>query len=120
MAPDVHRGKLGTVFQISICATILLAQIVNYVGRPDDSIPLSNFSWRLQFGLGAIPGLLILIVSPFLTESTKWTQSNAEWAEHKMEGEVGLSCFLLATFFSLLAPICWMLCVGCSLLAALC
>ena len=69
MSPESIRGQLGTVFQISICGTILAAQVVNYLFNSADSIYMPAWKWHLQFGLGAIPGALLAIASRIVPES---------------------------------------------------
>lgn len=68
-APAQNRGKLGTVFQIGICASILVAEITNYAFNPNNEDEIPVWKWQLQFGLGAIPGFMMMIVSLFITET---------------------------------------------------
>lgn len=79
MSSDARRSKLGTVFQLFICGSILIAQFVNYLLVPSTSADLSSnanqlaeWSAHLQLGLAAVPGLFLLIVSQFVPESTVW------------------------------------------------
>jgi len=72
MADSHIRGRMGTTFQIAICASILLAQIMNYAVYPkdvDEHTVLSDWQWQLQFGLGGIPGVLLIILSRMIPES---------------------------------------------------
>jgi len=72
VASPAQRGRLGSLFQISVCFTIMLAQLSNYLFHPDDSVSLSDTAWRVQFALGAIPGLLLLLYSFVVPESPNY------------------------------------------------
>ena len=75
VAPVKRRGSLGTVFQLSICSSILVAQFFNFLLQPDykTNIFPEDWYWKLQFGLGAVfPGLLLAYAIFFMPESPAW------------------------------------------------
>jgi len=75
VASPAQRGRLGSLFQISVCFTIMLAQLSNYLFHPNMSESLSDMAWRVQFAMGAIPGLLLLLYSFVVPESPKYCPS---------------------------------------------
>jgi len=67
MSPIERRGLLGTFFQIAITLGIFVAYIAGYL--------LANvkYNWRIMFGIGAVPSLLLLLVSIVsMPESDEW------------------------------------------------
>jgi len=50
----------------------MLAQLSNYLFHQDISLSLSDEAWRIQFALGAIPGLLLFLYSFVVPESPKY------------------------------------------------
>ena len=77
MATPEKRGKLGTVFQIHICGSILIAQFVNFLLNQHNSINIDSWNWHLQFGLCAIPGVILVILSQLMPESTSFLAQKA-------------------------------------------
>ena len=69
MATPDKKGRLGTVFQIFICGSILVAQIVNYALNQTSSITIPAWNWHLQLGLCALPGVLLVVLSQLMPES---------------------------------------------------
>jgi MFS family permease len=75
VAPPEEQGRLGTIFQISVCASILLAMGTNSLFETffDFGAAGSSWEWKLQFAMGGVPGLFLLVQSQcFLSESPKW------------------------------------------------
>lgn len=69
MSPEKYRGTLGSTFQVSITFGILLSYIIGYFLRPE--VVLSPYlGWRLMFGLGAIPSLIMVYLSLFSMEDS--------------------------------------------------
>jgi len=66
VSPPSHRGVLGSLNQILICAGILLALVA---GLPLASNP---DAWRNMFFLGAVPALLLLLLAPSIPETPAW------------------------------------------------
>jgi Na+/melibiose symporter-like transporter len=76
--PPATRGSIGTIFQINICAFILVGEIVNYACHPDASdtnVFIPEWKWRIQLALSALPGLAMVIVSFIMHESPVYLQS---------------------------------------------
>lgn len=73
IAPREKRGALGTFYQFAIAFGILLTYLVNYsVQSNGEHQWLVETGWRWMFGLGAIPALILLIVSQVIPESPRW------------------------------------------------
>jgi sugar porter (SP) family MFS transporter len=64
-APLKQRGSMVATYQLAITVGILGSYLTGLV------IPGPG-SWRLMFGLGAVPGVLFLVGLPFLPESPRW------------------------------------------------
>ena len=67
LAPASHRGRLVMMFQFNVVLGILFAFVSNYL-----LVGVSESAWRLMLGVIAIPSLILLILMPFITESTRW------------------------------------------------
>jgi len=65
-APPQNKGALGTLFQLAITLGILFAYIINY------ALETAEYNWRIMFGLGAFPGLFLLMVWWAMPESPVW------------------------------------------------
>lgn len=73
-APSEKRGFLGTFFQVSITFGIVVAYVVGFLLQPSPSRNLL-LAWRVMFGMGAIPSLLLLYVALFvMKESGVWLE----------------------------------------------
>jgi len=67
MAPLERSGLLGTFFQIAITLGIFGAYIAGY------ALESVKYNWRIMFGIGAVPSLLLLLVSVVsMPESNEW------------------------------------------------
>jgi len=64
-APPEKKGTLGTFFQLAITFGIFLSYLVGLLKNIDKI-------YRLMFGLGAVPGGLILIAGLIMGESGPW------------------------------------------------
>jgi SP family galactose:H+ symporter-like MFS transporter len=64
-APDNSRGFLISSVQLAITIGILLAYVVSYCLAPTQN-------WRMMFGVGVLPALLLLILIPMQLESPRW------------------------------------------------
>lgn len=64
-APLKQRGSMVATYQLAITVGILGSYLTGLVIPGPDS-------WRLMFGLGAVPGVLFLVGLPFLPESPRW------------------------------------------------
>lgn len=57
VSPAANRGRLGTLYQLSIILGILMSYIINYLLR--NSGPAN---WRWMFATGAIPALIFFLL----------------------------------------------------------
>ena len=91
--PAATRGSIGTIFQINICAFILVGEIVNYLFHPDASdtnIYIPDWKWKLQLTLSAAPGLFLWVLSYVMHENPVYI-AKIEEAEAKASGVVGMA-----------------------------
>jgi len=65
VAPAARRGRLVLMFQLAVNGGVFISFIAGYL--------LRNESWRLMFGLGAIPAAFLLFGMLFLPNSPRWT-----------------------------------------------
>lgn len=65
MAPAKHRGAMVLLNAITITGGEAIAFIVDYVLTP-------SHAWRLMFGFGIIPAILLFIGMLFLPETPRW------------------------------------------------
>lgn len=90
MAPYELRGGLVSFNQLAISIGILVSYIINYTFTDSDA------SWRLMFGIGFIPAILLGLGMIFLPESPRWLIKNGriEKAQHilqRLRGKVDVS-----------------------------
>ncbi|OXM88300.1 sugar porter family MFS transporter [Paenibacillus rigui] len=73
IAPARYRGRLVALNQFATVTGIFLVYFVNsgIAGYGDDAWDIA-MGWRWMFGVGAIPGLLFLILLFFVPESPRW------------------------------------------------
>ncbi|HTN06913.1 sugar porter family MFS transporter [Agriterribacter sp.] len=71
IAPANWRGRLVAINQLTIVLGILITNLVNYWLRNN-----GDDSWRLMFGLGAVPSILFLLGIFILPESPRWLVQN--------------------------------------------
>lgn len=64
LAPAHRRGRLVGLFQFAVVSGILVSYIAGYLLRHE--------SWRLMFGLGIIPAVILLLGMAFLPNSPRW------------------------------------------------
>ncbi|KAJ9467544.1 putative polyol transporter 4 [Diplonema papillatum] len=69
--PDV-RGKLATVFDVSINAGIMMGYVVSYIIQNTVPDHPSSLRWRLMLGVGAITPLVVSVMLLRLPESPRW------------------------------------------------
>ena len=81
LVEDNIKGRVGSLFQLSIVFFILFAQIMNYffVGSfdVDNCIPISDFNWRIQLGIPCVLGILLgilLLFTPDVKQEDQQTQ----------------------------------------------
>ncbi|MCE3202147.1 sugar porter family MFS transporter [Paenibacillus sonchi] len=73
IAPAKYRGRLVALNQLAIVSGIFLVYFLNLwiVGMGDEAWDVST-AWRWMFGVGAVPGLLFMILMLFIPESPRW------------------------------------------------
>ncbi|GBQ68333.1 major facilitator superfamily sugar transporter [Ameyamaea chiangmaiensis NBRC 103196] len=64
VAPSSRRGRLVVLFQLAVVSGVFISFIAGYL--------LRNHSWRVMFGLGAVPALFLLFGMVFLPNSPRW------------------------------------------------
>ena len=78
MASEEKKGKLGSVFQVFICGSILVAELVSYGMNQDNSNALSAVNWHIQFGLCVIPGVVLVVLSRVMPESVNYKAASLQ------------------------------------------
>jgi SP family arabinose:H+ symporter-like MFS transporter len=71
IAPAKIRGKLVSLYQLTIILGILLATVSNYYFGD----PQKTESWRWMFSFALIPSVIFLICLLFIPESPRWLVS---------------------------------------------
>lgn len=64
IAPPERRGSLVVAFQLAVVSGMLISYITGFI--------LRDYSWRLLFGLGVIPALILFFGMLFLPNSPRW------------------------------------------------
>jgi sugar porter (SP) family MFS transporter len=90
VAPELIRGRLVSLNQLTLVIGILAAEVVNWlIARP---VPAGaspawilqswngQHGWRWMFGVTAIPSLLFLIAMLFAPESPRWLARSGQQA----------------------------------------
>ncbi|MCH2161493.1 MAG: sugar porter family MFS transporter [Phycisphaerales bacterium] len=82
-APPSHRGAMVSFFQFAIVTGILGAYLVDlaFSPSPGNTDPSSLGNWRWMFGLGAIPGVLLIIGFMYLPPSPRWLIMRGRFSE---------------------------------------
>ncbi|CAF1027118.1 unnamed protein product [Didymodactylos carnosus] len=74
ISPVYIRGRTGVLYEVGLCTGILLAMFINYIVTPgltgSVEIKLETWRYQLEFGLGAVPGLLLCILPIVLQETS--------------------------------------------------
>ncbi|OUJ16055.1 sugar porter family MFS transporter [Acetobacter sp. DsW_063] len=65
IVPANRRGRLVVLFQMAVVTGITVSFVAGYF--------LRDHSWRLMFGLGAIPAVVLLVGMLFLPNSPRWS-----------------------------------------------
>lgn len=69
VVPPSKQGRVGLVIQISICCSILIAEVCNWCFNKSNSLVVDNWVYQVQLAAAALPGLALLITAPFMAES---------------------------------------------------
>jgi MFS transporter, SP family, arabinose:H+ symporter len=67
ISPPTLRGRLGTLYQMSIVTGILVSYCINYLLRD-----LGPDNWRWMFLTGVIPSIIFLVLLLFATETPRF------------------------------------------------
>jgi len=67
ISPGQYRGRLVSLYQLTIVLGIVITHLVNYALKD-----IGPEAWRWMFGSGAIPSVLFFIGVFFLPESPRW------------------------------------------------
>jgi len=70
VSPSTVRGALVSLNQLMITIGIFVSYLVDYALS-------GNNEWRWMFGLGAVPGIILIIGMMFLPESPRWLISRS-------------------------------------------
>ncbi|KAF3618552.1 Sugar transport protein 1 [Capsicum annuum] len=83
IAPYKYRGAFNVLFQLAITLGILTANIVNFL---TNKIP-GGWGWRVSLGGAAVPALVIMVSSMFLSDSPSSLidRGNTEEAEQLLK-----------------------------------
>lgn len=73
IAPPERRGSLVVAFQFAIAFGQLISFVTGYL--------LQDYSWRLMFGLGVIPAVVLFIGMLFLPNSPRWLAMQGEFEQ---------------------------------------
>ncbi|KAK8791796.1 hypothetical protein WA158_005173 [Blastocystis sp. Blastoise] len=68
IVPEESKGKVTTLFQLSICGSICLAQIFNFFftsSDEDSHLPLTFLQYGMQLGISSVFGIALLITMIF-------------------------------------------------------
>ncbi|MDN4082421.1 sugar porter family MFS transporter [Paenibacillus polymyxa] len=73
IAPAKYRGRLVALNQLAIVTGIFLVYFQNswIVSLGDEAWGVST-AWRWMFGVGAVPGLIFMLLMLFIPESPRW------------------------------------------------
>ncbi|GAA4844103.1 arabinose-proton symporter AraE [Paenibacillus vulneris] len=73
IAPAKYRGRLVALNQLATVTGIFLVYFVNsgIAGAGNEAWNIST-AWRWMFGVGAIPGIIFLVLLFFVPESPRW------------------------------------------------
>ncbi|MEW9699770.1 sugar porter family MFS transporter [Paenibacillus sp. SI8] len=82
IAPAKYRGRLVALNQFATVTGIFLVYFVNLAiaNYGDDAWDISS-AWRWMFGVGALPGLLFMVLLFFVPESPRWLIKQGRPAE---------------------------------------
>lgn len=70
-----YRGRVGSLYQLFICFGLALGYLVNLIfanGKYDENKKLDNWQWSVQYGLGTIIGVVLLITLFWTKETDIW------------------------------------------------
>jgi MFS family permease len=95
--PARMRGRVDLIINGSFWVGAAAGSLATLVLLDPDILPV-NIGWRLGFGLGAVIGLIILLLRKYVPESPRWLATHGfreqasqvvEDIEHRIEQETG-------------------------------
>ena len=82
IAPAKFRGRLVALNQLAVVTGIFFTYFVNlWISNSGDAAWGVTTAWRWMFGVGAIPGVLFLVLLFFVPESPRWLIKQGRPAE---------------------------------------
>ncbi|OMF37006.1 arabinose-proton symporter [Paenibacillus sp. FSL H8-0548] len=73
IAPAKYRGRLVALNQLAVVSGIFLTYFVNlWISNSGNEAWGIETAWRWMFGVGAVPGVLFLVLLFFVPESPRW------------------------------------------------
>ncbi|PSS33609.1 Sugar transport protein [Actinidia chinensis var. chinensis] len=101
MAPHKYRGALNVCFQLCITVGILVANLVNY----GTNMIKGNWGWRLSLGGAAVPAVLMVLSSLWVSETPNFLigRGNYSMAKRKLQRIRGVDVDVQAEFDDLVA-----------------
>lgn len=72
---EKYKGRIGSLYQFQLCFGLVCAYLVNYLcakGVYDEYAKFSMWQWSVQYLLGVIIGVGLLITLIFTKESEEW------------------------------------------------
>lgn len=90
------KGRIGSLFQLSITFFIFLAQLMNFLFvpsfDPNNCVPLSAMSWKLQLGVSAVLGVATAITLWFAPPMPVEEKEEKKWVvNHNFDRRVAKS-----------------------------
>ncbi|WP_249196086.1 sugar porter family MFS transporter [Gluconobacter kondonii] len=76
ISPPERRGRLVVGFQLAVVSGVTISFITGYL--------LRDSSWRLMFGIGMLPALILFLGMAFLPNSPRWLALNGQTEEARM------------------------------------
>jgi SP family arabinose:H+ symporter-like MFS transporter len=93
IAPEKHRGRLGSLFQLGIVSGIFLVFFVNLmIQRLGDGGWNAQVGWRWMLGSESLPAMVFLVLLMVVPESPRWLAINghADEARRVLERFAGV------------------------------
>ena len=89
LVKDEIKGRVGSIFQLSVTFFIFLAQVMNYFFVDEFDVnnckPLSDMSWRIQVGLSSVIGIATIITLLFAPDMKKEVEKKSVAASKNKE-----------------------------------
>lgn len=84
ISPAESRGRLTALFQFNVIFGMCISQFVNWgLGG------LGAQAWRWMLGAEAVPALLFVVLTPFLSESPRWCAARTGGRSDESAGSEG-------------------------------